>query len=161
MKNRKKAGGLGPVSDTLVGPVGGDVVTTRRDLDFAASVSMEICAACGWLVLLNHAERCDPERGRAAARLISGVVETVPDVRAGQLGYGPARVVFDVSDDFSVVFEPVVLESGRHAFSVRDFDLLDRLSTEESAALVVALRGWFEVVEAKRRARVVSDQPDR
>ena len=110
-------------------------MTTQRDLETAAEVSLKICDACGWYAGYNHAERCDPARGRAAAHLI----ESVPDVRSGQLGYGDGCIVFELSDNFSIVFE-----RGPRAFSLRDVHLLKNLSVDESAALVRAIKSWLD-----------------
>lgn len=120
-------------------------MTTQRDLATAAEVSLKICDKCGWYAGYNHAERCDPAAGRAASRLI----DAVPDVAAGQLGYGDGHVVFDLSDDFSVVFK-----RGQRTFSLRDVHLLDNLSIDESAALVRALKGWADDIKAKRKGGV-------
>lgn len=116
-------------------------MTTKRDLETAAEVSLKICPKCGWYDGFGHAERCNPERGRAAAQLIAAV----PDVRAGQLGYGDGHVVFDLDRDFSVLFE-----RGRRAFTLRNIHLLDDLNVEEAAALVHALKGWMDDMADKR-----------
>jgi hypothetical protein len=123
-------------------------MTTQRDLDTAAEVSLKICPACGWYDTLGHAEHCDPERGRAATQLI----EAVPDVRAGKLGYGDRQLVFDLAEDFTVRFEvrhvsPVSLE---HRFSLEDIHFLERLSGDEAASLVRALQRWRDEISARR-----------
>ena len=120
-------------------------MTSPRDLATAAKVSLEICAKCGWYDGYNHAERCSPHRGRAAQRLIA----LVPEVRAGQLGYGDNCVAFDLADNFTIVFD---CEDRKFAFS--RLHLLDRLTLEEAAELVRALRGWLE---GKRDARQLRD----
>lgn len=49
-------------------------MTTQRDLDIAAATGtpttppLTICAECGWYVLMNHAEKCDPAQGHMAMR---------------------------------------------------------------------------------------------
>jgi hypothetical protein len=117
-------------------------MTTQRDLETAAEVSLTICSKCGWYDGFNHAERCRPEHGRAAQQLIAAV----PDVRSGQLGYGDGHVIFEiVGTDFTVVFQ-----RRQNAFSLRDVSLRDDLSVEESAALVRALKGWVEDIGNKR-----------
>lgn len=116
-------------------------MTTQRDLETAAEVSLKICDKCGWYDGFGHAERCNPEHGRAAAQLIA----SVPDVRAGQLGYGEGHVVFDLDRDFSVLFE-----RRRHAFALRNIHLIDDLSVEESAALVRALKAWMDDIGSNR-----------
>ena len=116
-------------------------MTTQRDLDTAAEVSLEICGKCGWYDGFNHAERCNPEKGRAAAKLIAAV----PDVRSGQLGYGNGHVVFDLDSDFSVVFE-----RRQHAFALRSIHLIEDLSVEESAAFVRALQTWMDGIGSDR-----------
>ncbi len=118
-------------------------MTTQRDLDTAAEVSLKICDKCGWYDGYLHATRCDPASGKAAARLIGAV----PDVAAGQLGYGDGHVVFDLSDDFSVLFD-----CSPRTFSLRSVHHLGRLSVDEAAALVRALKDWADDIEAKRKA---------
>ena len=120
-------------------------MTTQRDLETAAEVSLKICDKCGWYAGYNHAERCDPARGRAAGRLIG----SVPDVRSGQLGYGDGCIVFDLSDDFSIV-----LERGQRAFSLCSVHLLNNLSVDEAAALVRALKGWLDDITTRRNGSV-------
>ena len=116
-------------------------MTTQRDLDTAAEVSLTICAKCGWYDGFGHTERCNPEHGRSAAKLIAAV----PDVRAGQLGYGDGNVVFDLDSDFSIVFE-----RQKHAFALRDIQLLEDLSVDEAAALVRALKAWMDGIGSDR-----------
>jgi hypothetical protein len=126
-------------------------MTTQRDLDVAADANrqrndMRICDKCGWYVLINHADRCDPALGRMAQRLIA----SVPDVRSGQLGYGDGQVVFDLADDFSVRFE--VRRAGTHgrAFSLCDVHRLGSLTVAEAADLGRAIKTWADAVAAKR-----------
>lgn len=110
-------------------------MTTQRDLDVAAKAALPICAECGWYAGYNHAERCNPVAGRAAASLIAAV----PDVASGQLGYGDGCVVFDLSDNCSVLFE-----RDRRGFSLRCVHLLDNLSVGEAATLVRAIKEWYD-----------------
>jgi len=121
-------------------------MTTQRDLATAAEVSLKICDKCGWYAIYGHAERCDPASGNTAQRLI----DAVPDVAAGQLGYGDGHVVFDLSDDFSIVFERGPRRAPG-AFSLHHVHLLDSLSIDESAALVRALKVWADDITAKRK----------
>jgi len=116
-------------------------MATQRDLDTAAEVSLKICAKCGWYDGFNHTDECNPQNGRSAAQLIAAV----PGVRSGQLGYGDGHVVFDLADDFTVVFR---LRQGAFAFD--NIHLLDGLSVEEAAAFVHALKGWMDAIANKR-----------
>jgi hypothetical protein len=118
-------------------------MTTQRDLATAAEVSLKICDKCGWYDGYSHATRCDPAAGRAASCLINAV----PDMAAGQLGYGDGHVVFDLSPDFSVLFE-----CGPRAFTLRDVHRLGTLSVDEAAALVRALREWADDIARKRKS---------
>src|SRR4029077_4057090 len=122
----------------------------QRDLDTASKVSLEICGKCGWYNTLNHVERCDPARGQAAHRLIC----RVPDEPAGQLGYGDNRVVFDLAEDFSVVFA-----RGERAFSFYDLHLLGDLSEDEAADLVHALKSWSDGVLERRKSGTARSHP--
>ncbi len=124
-------------------------MTTQRDLDIAAETStrpnqepLTICDKCGWYVLWNHAKRCSPTDGRMAKLLLA----EVSDVRSGQLGFGDGVVVFDIDEDFSVLFQVT-----RNGFSLRDVHRLGTLSVEEAADLVRALKGWRDAVEVKRK----------
>jgi len=116
-------------------------MTTKRDLDTAAEVSLKICGKCGWYDTFGHAAECNPERGRFAAQLIA----SVPDVRSGQLGYGEGHVVFDLDKGFTIVFR-----RGRHAFMLDHIHLLEDLNVDESAALVRALKSWMDGIADKR-----------
>lgn len=111
-------------------------MTTQRDLDTAAEVSLTICDACGWHALMDHRDRCRPDLGRSATHLI----EAVPDARAGKLGYGDQQVVFDLTKRFSVRFD--VNAAG--SFTLRDVYLLDDLSHDDAAALVRVLKDWMD-----------------
>lgn len=115
---------------------------SQRDLDTAAEFSLRICDKCGWYDGFRHAERCNPLRGRAAARLI----KSLPEVRAGQLGYGESCVVFDLSNDVSVIFE-----CADRAFSLRDIHLSGDLNHAQAADLVRALKAWLDTTAAPRK----------
>ena len=133
-------------------------MTTQRDLDVAADANrkndMPVCDQCGWYALMGHGNRCNPEAGRMAKRLI----ESVPDVRSGQLGYGAGKVVFDLSDGLSVIFGVV---HGGQSFSLHGVDLIELLTVDEAADLVRAIKKWTDEVAAKR-GQVVKrlDKPD-
>lgn len=109
-------------------------MTTQRDLDTASQTSLKICEKCGWYDGYSHSEKCDPAAGQIAKQLIA----SVPGVSSGQLGYGDRCVAFNLSDDFSVVFE-----YEQHVFSLRYVHLLERLSIDESATLIRTLKNWL------------------
>lgn len=121
-------------------------MTTQRDLDIAAEVSLKICEKCGWYTLLNHAEKCNPKNGQVATRLI----ESVPDIRAGKLGYGDGHVIFDLTDDFHVVFDNA--RCGK--FQLQSVHLIDNLTVDESAALIKVLKGWLDDTTSRRNSGI-------
>lgn len=128
-------------------------MTTQRDLDVAADANrgcndMRICERCGWYALMNHAERCDPTRGRLAQQLIA----SVPAVRSGQLGYGDGRVVFDLDEDFAVLFEVSHTDPSKRAFSLREVHRLGSLDVDEAADFVRAIKAWADQISEKRNA---------
>ena len=117
-------------------------MTTQRDLETAAEVSLKICTKCGWYDSFGHADRCKPEHGRDAAQLIAAV----PGVRSGQLGYGDGHVIFNLDNDFTLVFQ-----RGYRAFLLRDIHLRGDLSADEAASLVLALKVWMDNLADRRR----------
>jgi hypothetical protein len=117
-------------------------MTTDRDRIIADNSGLPICTKCGWYDAFDHAQRCQPDRGALAARLI----EAAPEIRAGQLGYGDACVIFDLTDDFAVVLR----NNGPSTFALSRVHLLDDLSVEEAAALVRSLKAWMDVRDAMR-----------
>lgn len=118
-------------------------MTTQRDLDNAARVQLNICDKCGWYATHYHAERCNPARGQIAVNLIAAV----PDVVAGQLGYGDNCVAFELTPDTTVVFEA---GAGKRPFLIRHVWLHGGLSLDDAATLVRALETWADGVAAKR-----------
>lgn len=116
-------------------------MTTPRDLETAAEVSLPICDRCGWYSGHRHAERCDPAQGRLARKLI----DQVPDVRSGQLGYGDDKVVFEISADLVILF---TVDRGKRPFALSDVTSFKGLSVEASAGLVRALQRWAEEFRA-------------
>lgn len=129
-------------------------MTTQRDLDTAAEVPLDICAKCGWYTGFSHDKHCDPVRGARAQRLIAAV----PEVRAGQLGYGEDGVVFDLHDDLTVLFRVAPSGSNGRAFDLRDVTLFGSLNTAEAAALVRAIKTWSDDVIEKRRDATAAAQ---
>jgi hypothetical protein len=118
--------------------------TTQRDLDFVKRNPLEICNKCGWVKLRNHAERCDPARGRVATKLI----ESLPEVSAGKLGYGDHSSIFDLSKDLSIAFNVGVKD-----VRLKEVILIGKLSVDEAADLVRAIKGWQNATIKRRKRR--------
>lgn len=83
------------------------MVITERDRETAAETGsdnrppLEICPKCGWYDHGSFGERCQPKAGVLADQLIA----SMPEIRSGKLGFGIARVVFEIDDNTHVVFD--------------------------------------------------------
>ncbi len=83
--------------------------------------------------------KCDPALGDAAT-LLQGVV---PDVRSTKLGYGDARLTFNIDDDLAVGFDVRSCSDGpTFVFIWRYLHSLNRLTHDDALDLVRVLRDW-------------------
>lgn len=71
-------------------------------------------------------------------------------MESGQLGYGDERVVFDLANDFSMLFEVNHADVHGRAFSLRDVHRLGSLTVSEVAEFVRAVKTWHDAVIRRR-----------
>jgi len=121
---------------------------TERDKQTAAEVNLGICPKCGWygstlpndgIFSATHFNRCNPEAGKHASALI----EALPDIESGKLGYGDGLVVFDLDENFNVRFS--VDSFG--AFSLEEVFLLKDMNAAAAESLVRALQAWKQTIK--------------
>lgn len=114
---------------------------------------LKVCPKCGWHMLMNHEERCEPRAGKRA----SALAEALPEIPSTKLGYGDGMVTFEPAENASrdlqplhVHFEVSDRENEPRPFSLREVSLLDDLSQEEAASLVRAVVEWRKTTLARR-----------
>ncbi len=118
-------------------------MTTQRDLETAAETGnarrepLKICPKCGWYAHEPYnTGRCRPGDGAIADQLIAGL----PEIRSGKLGYGSGKVIFDIDEGTTVVFD-----ISNNAFSLNHVCCLHSFGHESAKDLVRAIASAVKV----------------